>query len=55
MAGRYLITGVQIGMLLAINSKKERAKILKEIQEKQFIGNSNKSVKDDAKSLSIKI
>ena len=49
MAGRYLVTGVQLGMLLALEDKKERENILNKILEDQFIGNSDKSINDDCK------
>lgn len=39
MGERYWITGVQIGMLLIANTQKERNKILKEIEDNQFISN----------------
>jgi hypothetical protein len=49
MAGRYLVTGVQLGMLSAIDSKKERGEILQKIIDEQYIGNSDNDVKEDAK------
>ena len=42
MGGRYFITGVQLGMLMALKDEKERRKILQEIMENQFIENVNK-------------
>ena len=49
MAGRYLVTGVQLGMLLAINSKEEKEKIINNIIEEQFIANSGNDIKEDCK------
>lgn len=40
MGERYFITGVQLGMLIAIPDKEERKKIVDEIIDKQFIGNT---------------
>ena len=51
MAGRYLITGVQIGMLLAIRDDEDRKELLDRIQKEQFIRNSKQSIKDDVKDL----
>ena len=41
MTERYWITGVQIGMLIALVGRKndECVKILREIEKRQFIGN----------------
>jgi hypothetical protein len=49
MAGRYLITGVQIGMLIAMKDEVERLKLLKEIEDKQFVGESDRDILDDIK------
>ena len=49
MAGRYLVTGVQLGMLLAIDDKKAREDMLNKILKDQFIGTSEKSIGDDCK------
>lgn len=38
MSERYWITGVQLGLLTNAEAE-DRAKILKEIEDKQFIGN----------------
>jgi len=54
MVGRYLITGAQIGMLkklLLSQNAYEIVKLLDEIQEKQFVGNSKDSVESDTKKL----
>lgn len=50
MAGRYLITGVQIGMLksmIKIGEKKLSNKQLDDIIKDQFVGNSKNSIKED--------
>lgn len=41
MGGRYFITGVQIGMLIAMNDAKRREELLRRIEEDQFYGNSD--------------
>lgn len=49
MAGRYLVTGAQLGSLIAL-CKLDAVKcndLLVEITEKQFIGNSNSSIAED--------
>jgi len=54
MVGRYLITGVQIGTikkLLLSQNADEVIKLLDEIQEKQFVGNSKDSIESDARKL----
>ena len=53
MAGRYLVTGVQLGMLLALEEKKEREKILNKIMTDQFVGTSEKSIEEDCKECAI--
>jgi len=50
MAGRYLVTGVQLGMVLAIDDKKERDTLLNKIIKEQFIGTSDKSIQEDCKT-----
>jgi len=54
MSERYLITGVQLGMLCALD-KKDRCKLVDEILDKQFIGNSDKSIGEDVLILEGKI
>lgn len=39
MSERYMVTGVQLGMLQALNDKYERAKLIEEIIENQYVGN----------------
>ncbi len=53
MAGRYLTTGTQIGMLKTLEGE-EKLKVIKEIEDNQFIGNSANNVKDDAKEMFMK-
>ena len=52
MGFRYIVSGVQLGMLIAIPNQDERKKVVDEIQEKQCIGQTCNSVEDDAKLLS---
>ena len=53
MANRYLITGVQLEMLVNRNmSAKEKQEMMYDIVSKQYVGNSIKDVRDDAKFLS---
>jgi hypothetical protein len=47
MAGRYLITGVQLGMLVAIRTQEERQTLAKQIEDKQYVGFSNSSIEQD--------
>ena len=39
---RFFITGVQLGMLQAMNNEDDRKKLVDEIVENQFIGNKEK-------------
>ena len=39
MGGRYLLTGVQMGILMSITDEKTKMEILQEIMDNQFIGN----------------
>lgn len=48
---RYLINGVQLGMLIAINDSEKRKKVVDEIIDKQFVGNSNNSVEQDCEKV----
>ena len=50
MGSRYLVTGVQLGMLKAytnLGEKEETNKVLNEIIEEQCIGHSNENLDDD--------
>lgn len=48
MSGRYLISGVQIGLLRA-GGRKVANTTLDTIEEKQFLGDSNKKLDSDVK------
>jgi mannose/fructose-specific phosphotransferase system component IIA len=41
MGERYWISGVQLGMLIVLSTERERKKMVDEIIEKQFVGNTN--------------
>jgi hypothetical protein len=41
---RYLITGVQLGLLIATNDEEKRKKIVDEIIDKQFITNTENHI-----------
>lgn len=47
IGGRYIITGAQIGTIRAFLINVNALKVLKEIEDEQFIGNSTKHIKDD--------
>jgi hypothetical protein len=49
MASRYLITGVQLGMIEALMEQDPKAakKELKKIQDKQFVGNTLNEISED--------
>jgi hypothetical protein len=51
MASRYLITGVQLGMLVGLEDIGKRQEIAEEIEEDQYIGYSKKSVEVDVRNL----
>jgi len=51
MAGRYVITGVQIGMLKSVPSKAARDLVLDEVLQNQHIGESNQPLDYDIKIL----
>ena len=40
MSERYLVTGAQLGMLIALPTEKRRTEIVQEIIDKQFLDNS---------------
>jgi len=52
MGGRYLLTGVQIGLLKTAKND-DLKKLVEEIEENQFIGNNNgqMTVKEECKML----
>jgi len=47
MAGRYLVTGVQLGMLIGIKEQKDRQVLVDEIENEQYIGHSSNPIKED--------
>jgi hypothetical protein len=51
MGGRYVISGVQIGMLQALPYQEARDKVLDEILQNQYIGESDKNLDYDVKTL----
>ena len=51
MAGRYLVTGVQLGMLITIKEQKDREVLVSEIEDWQYVGSSSNPVKDDCKKV----
>jgi|APFre7841882654_1041346.scaffolds.fasta_scaffold555652_1 hypothetical protein len=51
MSERYLVTGVDLAMLITELEKNKRQKIVDEIIDKQFIGNSDTNIVDDASSV----
>lgn len=55
MGGRYLVTGVQLGMLKTCLGKKTKPKICNDlfdqIMNNQFIGESETNINDDAKEI----
>jgi len=53
MGERYLVTGVQLGMLSQL-PKADRLRLVKDITNTQYIGESISSVEHDASVLEIK-
>jgi len=51
MSERYLVTGVQLGMMKAMTLE-QIEKIIDEIIDKQFVGNSTRNLNDDVRSIS---
>jgi hypothetical protein len=54
IGGRYLISGSQVGILVAyIRNKKtkESIKVLEKIMDKQFVGDSDNKLEKDIKTL----
>lgn len=47
MAGCYLVTGVQLGMLVGIENLEDRKALIEEIDKKQYIGYSNDTIEKD--------
>jgi hypothetical protein len=54
MSERYLVTGAQLGILLALEDKTERKEVIDEIIEKQFVGNSELTVIVDARNIKLR-
>ena len=50
MASRYLITGVQLGMLIALNEMDERQRLVAKI-ENQYVGYSLDDIHIDVKTI----
>ena len=56
MSERYLITGVQLGLLVVEHREEMAKKIMDNIIDKQFIGNSkNDIIKDVKKFINAKV
>ena len=49
MGDRYLITGVQLAMFVGLGKQLERANLCNDIINNQYIGHSDKEVKEDTK------
>ena len=52
MSERYLVTGVQLGILKAIEDKADIHNLIDNIIDNQFVGNSTKDIKDDVRTIS---
>lgn len=52
MSERYLVTGAQLGILIASSEQEKRQEIVDEIIDKQFVGNSDRKIEDDVRSVS---
>ena len=44
MSERYWIKGTQLGLLIAMESKEQRQKLVDKIVDKQFIGNRKENI-----------
>jgi len=53
MGERYIISGVQLGLLCSTENKEKRKEIIDNIIDKQFIGSSSNNPKTDAKKINI--
>ena len=51
MAGRYLVTGVQLAMLATLPDKKDRLELTDDIVDNQWVSNSTDPVEKDADKL----
>ena len=54
MSERYLISGCQLGLLQKTEEHITRQQLVNEIIKNQFVGNSELSVKEDAKNVVLK-
>ena len=55
MGGRYVLSGVQLGMMTSLVRQGKKQAVfdqIEHIKEKQFIGHSSENLEDDAKELS---
>jgi hypothetical protein len=51
MGNRYLVTGVQLGMLIGLDSQKDRQSVVDEILSDQYVGESINSIMIDAQRM----
>jgi len=51
MAGRYLVTGVQLGMLIGQDKPEDRQELVDNIVKDQYVGYSKKPIKEDVKNV----
>jgi hypothetical protein len=51
MGERYLISGVQLGSLFALDKRESRQKLIDEIIEKQFIATSGQPIEADVHNI----
>jgi len=51
MAGRYLITGVQLGLLKQFAAGTTNTILLERVEDDQFVGNSQNDIKIDVDAL----
>lgn len=49
MGSRYIISGVQLGMLVAIDNLNRRQEVAEKIMDKQFVGHTTDETKKDVK------
>ena len=52
MSERYLVTGVQLGMLKVLVDKADVHHLIDNILDDQFVGNSKRNIKDDVRTVS---
>jgi hypothetical protein len=52
MGDRYLVTGVQLGMLMSTISQKSREDLIREIMDKQYINKSDVNIILDCNKVS---